>query len=137
MDNEFKRPLYDLPYYNKLNQQLEQETGDYLRMKTTNPKLYSNDLRHQYVSALYARNKGENLAKFLGDANEFFDFNQSGRLDSETDKINNEIGRQYGISNPDIPRENLFDLMWNDYRKNRSYKDKKLKEAGYRNNLNY
>lgn len=84
IDKEFDRPLNvqikgvetgipDLKnyfYYSNLNDKFEHEVGDFLKKNTNAPKLYSNDLRHQYVSALYARNLGENKAKWLGDLNE-------------------------------------------------------------------
>ena len=64
MDKEFDRPIniFTLPYYNNVNKQLEREVGDWLRANAyANPKRYSNDLRHQYASALYARNIGSDL----------------------------------------------------------------------------
>lgn len=129
-DKEFNQPLWNIPYYKKFNEQLEQEVGDLLRTKTSVPKLYSNDLRHQYASAIYARNVGNDKAKFLGDLNEWTDFMGSGRYDTELDKINNEIGRGYGLANPNITRSQLFDLLMADYQKNKGYSRAKLKDMG-------
>ncbi|MBQ2871687.1 hypothetical protein IJE86_08295, partial [bacterium] len=94
-DSDFNRPLSvnnineighlgNLFYYKKLNEKLEQDVGDFLRKNTVSPSLYSNDIRHQYVSALYTRNLGANWAALLGEINEIFDFNMSGRNDTLT-----------------------------------------------------
>lgn len=129
IDKEFNQPLYNLMYYKKLNNDLEHEVGNYLRERTNSPKLYSNDLRHQYVSALYARNFGNKTAKYLGDFNEIGDFGQSGRADSEVDKINNEIGRNYGNQYNNLPRSQLFDVIFNDYDKNLNYRKQRMKKS--------
>ena len=74
IDDGFDRPLNiyikghntgipNLIYYNNLNKKLDYEVGDFLEKHTNSPKLYSNDIRHQYVSALYARNLGEKNEK--------------------------------------------------------------------------
>lgn len=130
-DREFNRPIRDIFYYLKLNNSLENEVSDFLDRHTNNPHYYGNDMRHQYVSALYARNFGNNTAKFLGDMNELTDFYASGRYDSELDKINNEIGRNYGINNPNISKENLLQILWDDYGKNAQYSRNKLNDMGF------
>ncbi len=130
-DKEFNKSLFHLMYYNNLNKQFEREVGDYLRANTNTPKNYSNDLRHQYVSALYSRNFGDNTAKTLGNLNEFFNFNASGRDDTAIDQINNEIGRNYGSQYPDIPRSKLMDILFNDYDKNLQIRKDKMKELGF------
>ncbi len=130
-DKEFNKPLNvnsikdignlgNLFYYNNLNRQLEQEVGDFLRANTNTPHLYSNDLRHQYVSALYARNLGENWARGLGELNELTNLSGSGREDTNVDKFNNNIGIQYGLNNPTMPKEELLNTLLNDHEKNRS-----------------
>ena len=129
-DKEFDRPLDlsnwengkqflgNLNYYRNLNHQLEKEVGDFLRANTVNPKLYSNDLRHQYTSALYARNLGDNWAKRLGDWNEVFNASGSGREDTLVDKYNNEVGRNYAKMYPDMPRQELLFKLLSDWDKN-------------------
>ena len=132
-DKEFDRPLDiknlgNIFYYNKLNNTLEKEVGDFLRANTNSPKLYSNALRHQYVSALYARNLGDNIAKNLGQLNEFTNLSGSGREDTQIDKINNEIGRQYGLSNPTMPKNELLFKLLTDYDKNNELVKSKMSE---------
>lgn len=112
-DNEFNKPLdfkhlNNIDYYNNLNKDLEFQVGNFLRANTVNPKLYSNDIRHQYASALYARNLGADTAKRLGDLNELINFSGSGREDTQIDKINNSIGRNYGLKYPNLPKEQLL-----------------------------
>jgi hypothetical protein len=130
-DKEFNKPLNvnsikeignlrNLIYYNNLNRQLEQEVGDFLRANTNAPHLYSNDLRHQYVSALYARNLGENWARGLGELNELKRFEGDTEEDTNIDRFNNNIGIQYGINNPTMPKEKLLQTLLNDHEKNRS-----------------
>ncbi len=123
-DKEFNLPLdnvnpiqfvRNLNYYRGLNNQLEQEVGDFLRANTINPKMYSNDIRHQYASALYARNLGDKWAKRLGDWNEFMDMSGSGREDTKIDKINNQIGRNYAKKYPNTPKNELLFKMLTDW----------------------
>ena len=130
-DKEFDRQLdnvglinfaKNLAYYHNLNNKLDQEVGDFLRSKVVNPKLYSNDLRHQYTSALYARNLGNKWAERLGDWNEALNANQSGRADTQIDQINNEIGRRYGEQYPNTPREELLERLMQDHSKNTAYR---------------
>lgn len=121
MDREFDRPIniFTLPYYNNLNKQLEREVGDWLKTNAyANPKRYSNDLRHQYASALYARNVGSDLTNKLGMLNEMFDASGSGRDDTSIDKYNNSIGIQYGMNNPNLSKQELLKLLFNDWQNN-------------------
>ncbi len=143
VDKEFDRPLniqvknYDtgIPnlsnysYYNDLNTKLEQEVGDFLRANTNSPQLYSNDIRHQYVSALYARNLGQEQAKWLGDLNEKLHFSNtgSGAYDTALDQLNNEIGRQYAQKYPNATKEELLQILLNDWQKNSNYAENRLK----------
>lgn len=110
-------------YYSNLNNQFEHEVGDFLRQNTNSPELYSNDIRHQYVSALYARNLGEEQAKWLGDLNEKVHFSNtgSGAYDTALDQLNNEIGRNYAKKYPTLQREQLLRIMLNDWEKNSQY----------------
>lgn len=124
--------LKNIFYYKKeVNDKLEKEVGDKLRSINIDNDNWSNDLRHQYVSAVYARNLGEKMAKILGDLNEFFDANQSGRYDKARDQINNEIGRQYGLKFSDISRAKLLDILVSDYNNNLKIIKSKLKEKGF------
>lgn len=133
-DSEFDRPFkfgnYRY-YYNTVNNKLDHEVGDALRARGLNKNLYANDLRHQYVSAVYARNLGDKKAKQLGDLNELANFYGSGKYDTELDKINNEIGRKYGLSNPDMPRNKLFELLLSEHGSNSQYAKNKLKNMGF------
>lgn len=115
--------LENYSYYNNLNNQFEHEVGDFLRQNTNSPELYSNDIRHQYVSALYARNLGEKQAKWLGDLNEKVHFSNtgSGAYDTALDQLNNEIGRNYAKKYPTLQREQLLRIMLNDWEKNSQY----------------
>lgn len=90
---------------------LEQEVGDFLRANVPNPKYYSNDLRHQYASAIFTQKYDPKTAKRLGDLNEFLDFNQSGREDTEIDQENNRIGREYGQKYPNYDKQQLLKMM--------------------------
>lgn len=120
--------LKNIFYYNNLNNKLDQEVGDFLQANTPNPKLYSNALRHQYVSALYARNLGDDVAKRLGDLNELTNLSGSGREDKQIDEINNEIGRRYGLQYQEMPREELLFKLLTDYDANNNYVKNKLKK---------
>lgn len=145
IDNEFDRPLnyqvkdFDtgIPnlknywyYYHNLNNKLEKEVGDFLRDNTNSPDLYSNDIRHQFVSALYARNFGPKQAEKLGDMNEIWSLGTtgSGKYDTDLDKLNNEIGRQYAIKYPNISREQLLQILLRDWQKNSDYTENILKK---------
>lgn len=107
---------------------LEQEVGDFLRTQTANPKLYSNDLRHQYASAIMAQKYGENQAKFLGDLNEFFNFNASGRYDTEIDKYNNQIGRKYAQMYPNYTKQQFLNEF---YKNNYEIQQQRKKDIGF------
>ena len=131
VDREFNKSLANLLYYNNLNNKLEREVGDYLRNKVPNPKNYSNDLRHQYVSAIYSRNKGSNNTKLLGQLNEIFNISEAepyNRIDKQVDLYNNNIGIEYGQRYPNISRQQLLDILFNDYYNNRN---NRLKQLGY------
>lgn len=121
----------NLLYYRGLNDKLDKEVGDFLAERTNFPKQFSNDLRHQYISALYARNLGADWAKKLGDWNEFFNANQSGREDTEIDIINNEIGRQYGKNYLTTPREELLEKLMDDYYTNKKYRENKMGKGSF------
>ena len=118
--------LKNLNYYRKLNNKLDLEVGDFLTKNTNAPKLYGNDLRHQYVSALYARNLGDEWAKKLGDWNELLDMSGSGREDTQIDKINNEIGRNYAKKYPTLPRNQLLQKLLDDNYQNQQYRKNKM-----------
>lgn len=113
VDKEFNRTLWNIPYYTGLNRQLEREVGDFLRSKVPNPKLYSNDLRHQYGAALYARNFNPTTTRVLGNLAEAFDLGLSGWDDYYTDKRNNEIGIKYGMKYPNASKQQLLEIMFN------------------------
>lgn len=110
-------------YYNNLSNKLDHEVGDFLQKNTNAPQVYSNDIRHQYVSAIFARNLGEKQAKWLGDINEWFHFGRtgSGTEDTNIDQLNNEIGRKYGLKYPNTPREELLKILLKDWEKNSQY----------------
>ena len=116
-----------LNYYTT-QKRFEQDVGDYLQSKTASPKLYSNDLRHQYASAITAQQLGQKPAEILGDLNEFFDFNASGRDDTAIDKYNNNTGRQYAIKYPDYTKEQFLDELFNNAY---AIKQQRVKEIGY------
>ena len=122
--------LINYNYYDNLNDKLEYEVGDFLEKYTNSPKLYSNDIRHQYVSALYARNFDEKTAKWLGDLNEILHFGRtgSGNYDSNLDQLNNEIGRNYARKYPNISKEQLLQILLNDWKKNSDYTRNILKD---------
>ena len=100
---------------------LEQEVGDFIRENVSNPKNYSNDLRHQYASAVFAQKYGPEKAKFFGDMNEFLDFGQSGVEDTEIDKKNNGIGINYGLQYPNYDKQQLLKLMLENLQKERGF----------------
>ena len=134
MDNiDFTKPLWNLGHYKGVNDQLEREVGDFLRANTNVPKVYSNDLRHQYASAVYTQNKGDLATKLLGDVNEFMDGFLPGNTpyDSETDKINNQIGREYGAKYSDMPRGQLLYKLLTDYESNKQKRKDLLKSKGF------
>lgn len=116
--------LVGLPKYYSASNIMEQDVGKFL---TPKKGLYplnfynnmSNDLRHQYASARFTQTDGKNIARRLGDLNEFVDFNQSGRIDTEQDQKANAIGRQYGLKYPNYTKEQLLNTLYNDYQKNR------------------
>ena len=92
--------------------------------------MYSNDIRHQYVSALYARNLGQEQAKWLGDLNEKLHFSNtgSGAYDTALDQLNNEIGRQYAQKYQNATKEQLLQILLRDWQKNSNYTDSILKK---------
>ena len=134
IDNDFEKPIWDINYYNNvLNPKIQQEVGDFLRSKTNAPQLYSNDIRHQYGSALMTRNKGAGLAKIIGDLNEGLAyFEGDTREDSAIDLINNEIGRKYGEQYPNISRGELLVKLLQDYPANKTYRNEQMIKKGYK-----
>lgn len=129
MDEQFNKPLFNLFYYSRLNNDLEKDVGDFLRSKTQRPKDYSNDIRHQYVSAMYARNKGEDITKLLGSLHEILNLSEgevNNKKDKAIDLYNNNIGIQYGKRYPDVSKQQLLDLLFNDYETNRRNRNNKL-----------
>ncbi len=55
--------------------------------------------------------------------------------DSDIDKINNEIGRNYAKNYPDMPRGELLKLMLKEHSKNQQIRIDRMKEKN-KNNLN-
>ncbi len=132
-DFGFSESKNNLIYYAALSKDYENELGDFLHKNTSDPDHYGNDLRHQYVSAIFARNLGEEVARNFGDLNEKYSF-QSEPGDEDIDQINNEIGRYYAKNYPTMPRQELLKLMLEEYAKNRQIRIKKMKEKN-KNNL--
>ncbi len=129
-----KSPL-NILHYDKLSNIYDKELGDFLRANTSNPEHYSNDLRHQYVSAIFARNLGQKAAEIFGNLNETRDI-KSEPGDSNIDQINNEIVRNYAKLYPDMPRQELLKLMLKEHSKNQQIRIQKMKEKN-KNNLDY
>ena len=125
-DYGFNQPTWKIWHYDTLSKEYDKEVGDFLRNNTNNPKEFSNDIRHQFVSAIFARNLGEDVAKRFGDINELMPADLLDPVDSKIDKINNEIGRNYAKQYPDIPREQLLMLMLKEYPKNKQIIIKKM-----------
>lgn len=144
VDKEFDRPLNlqiknfdtripnykNYEYYNNLSDKLDHEVGDFLENNTNAPQIYSNDIRHQFVSAIFARNLGQEQAKWLGDLNEKLHFSNtgSGAYDTALDQLNNEIGRQYAQKYPNTTREQLLQILLRDWQKNSDYTNNILKK---------
>lgn len=127
MDKELQRPLWQIVLNNaSISDQWKHELGDYMRKHHLSKDLYSNDLRHQYAAAITARNLGADKARFLGNMQEIFNSSGGDKLDGRIDRINNEIGIQYGLQNPDMPKNQLFDLLVKDHSKNRDYRNQQL-----------
>ena len=134
MDKELQRPLWQIMLFNApIREQWERELGDYSRQHHLSKDLYSNDLRHQYAAAITARNLGAEKARMLGNLQELYNFSGGDKLDTQIDKINNEIGIKYGLYNPNLPKSQLFDLLVKEHSKNKNYRDEKLKEYKYGN----
>lgn len=131
-DYGFNKSLLNLNHYYKLSNEYDKEVGDFLHKNTSNPNYYGNDLRHQYVSAIFARNLGQKATKILGNLNEMRDI-RSQPGDSEIDQINNEIGRSYAKRYPDMPRQELLKLMLKEHSKNQQIRIQKMKEINKRN----
>ncbi len=132
-DFGFSESKNNLIYYYILSEDYNKELGDFLHKNTSDPDYYSNDLRHQYVSAIFARNLGEKTAKIFGDLNEINGgLSESG--DSDIDQINNEIGRSYAKKYPTMPRQELLKLLLKDHPKNEQIRIEKMKEKN-KNNL--
>ena len=127
-DYGFSESIWNLPYYNKLSIEYDKEVGEFLRNNTNNPKEFSNDIRHQFVSAIFARNLGEDVAKRFGDINELKPADLLDPVDSKIDKINNEIGRQYAKQYPNMPRKQLLELMLKEYPQSKQIIIQKMNE---------
>lgn len=127
IDKEFTQPAWNIFYYNGKLGDIEKEVGSFLNKSVPNPKFYSNDLRHQYTSALFARNLGENPTRFFGELNEIFGSSGGGRTDREIDKINNNIGIEYGLKYKDMPRNELLYKLLTDHSENVERRNKLMK----------
>ena len=131
MDKRFNKSLFNIPYYSRLNNNLEREVGDFLRNTVPNPKNYSNDLRHQYTSAMYARNKGADKARLLGKLNEIFNISEAepyNNQDKRIDLYNNNVGISYANKYNNLSNKELLQKLFNDYYINRN---NRLRELGY------
>lgn len=126
-DLELNKPLWQIALQNaSIREQWENELGDYMRKHHLSKDLYSNNLRHQYAAAITARNLGADKARFLGNMQEIVNSSGGDKLDGRIDKINNEIGIQYGLNNPTMPKNQLFDLLVKDHTKNLNYRNQQL-----------
>lgn len=126
-DSELNKPLWQIALQNaSIREQWENELGDYMRKHHLSKDLYSNNLRHQYAAAITARNLGADKARFLGNMQEIVNSSGGDKLDGRIDKINNEIGIQYGLNNPTMPKNQLFDLLVKDHTKNLNYRNQQL-----------
>lgn len=97
-------------YISTLN--FEQDVGNFLRQKTNTPRLYSNDLRHQYASAITAQQLGQLPAKLLGNFNEIV--HPGLQDDTKIDQYNNQIGRQYAMKYPYFSKQQYLEKFFND-----------------------
>lgn len=88
----------------------EQDVGDYLRSKTAAPQLYSNDLRHQYASAVTAQQLGQFGAAALGNMYEIVW--PGTQKDTAIDKYNNKVGRQYAKQYPNYTKQQYLDELF-------------------------
>jgi len=127
-DYGFNQPTWKIRHYDTLSKEYDKEVGEFLNNNTDNPKKYSNDIRHQFVSAIFARNLGEKTSKILGNLNELRPADLLDPVDSKIDKINNEIGRNYAKQYPNIPRKELLKLILKDYSKNKQIIIQKMNE---------
>lgn len=126
-DSELNKPLWQIVLNNaSIRNQWENELGDYMYKNNLSKDLYGNDLRHQYAAAITARNLGADKARWLGDMQEYVNSSGGDKLDRKIDKINNNIGIQYGLNNPTMPKSQLFDLLVQDHSKNREYRNQQL-----------
>lgn len=132
-DFGFDKSPWNLSHYYKLSNEYDKELSDFLHKNTTNPDYYGNDLRHQYVSAIFARNLGEKAATILGNLNEVKKL-RSVPGDTEIDQINNEIGRNYAKKYPTMPRQELLKLMFKEHPKNQQIRIERMKKKN-KNNL--
>lgn len=117
--------LKELISDNEFAKLLEYEVGDYLKSVTNSPKLYSNDIRHQYAAAVFTQMRGEKITRILGGLNEVFGL--SGRDDREIDLYNNNIGIRYGLKYPVLDRPALLRMLYANFAENRS---QRLKDIG-------
>ena len=124
MDNQNNNSLlYNLLIgYHKTKEPLEQEVGDYLRAHTYAPKKFSNALRHQYASAVFANQYSPMEAKLLGYANEALPL--SGIGDLKIDINNNTIGREYAQQHPNLTKEQYLEGLFNNLVPEKYRKDK-------------
>ena len=129
IDEEFNQPWWNIVHYMNLPKKYSQDVGDFLRSQFPSRALqdrYSNDLRHQYVSAVVARNLGENTAIRLGNIMEAIDY-VSAPGDSRIDQINNEIGRRYAKKYPTLEKSAFLNKLFEDHEKNVQYRNSRLK----------
>lgn len=114
--------LNAIKYYYDTPRDREKEVGAFLTpLRSKYPRKFydnmSNDIRHAYASAVLARDKGEGVAKFLGDANEAIDYGASGRYDTERDLEANALGRSYATMYPDFNNQQMLEQIYKDYLK--------------------
>lgn len=76
----------------------------------------SNDLRHQYASAVLTRDKGPTVANVLGWLNEVGTREEDSQIeDSKRDERANAIGRDYALQHPQFTNEQLLNGLFQQY----------------------
>lgn len=112
VQNDTSRIINKLLNYYMAQKNFEQDVGDYLRSKVKYPKVYSNDLRHQYASAVTAQQLGDKSALFLGNLHEWL--YPGGHQDTAIDKYNNRMGREYAKKYPKYTKQQYLDVLFKD-----------------------